>query len=148
MKNIKGCLTSNSDEWATPSAIYERFMIKGYFDPCPLNHKVDGLAIAWKNWNFVNPPYSDISKWVDKAILEGNRGNWSIMLLPSRTDTQWFKKLVNHGCEFMFIEGRLKFNDSKSAPFPSMFVVVKCKFDFYKMSFLTREKLNERFSIK
>lgn len=146
-RDISVCLSHKSDEWCTPSKIYKRFMDQGYYDPCPINHIVDGLSIDWKNWNFVNPPYSQIDKWVSKAIEEGNKGNWSIMLLPVRTDTKWFKKLVLNGCEFMFIEGRLKFNDTNSAPFPSMFVVVKNTQDFYRMSWLCKETMNRRFKL-
>ena len=125
MRNISACLSHKSDEWCTPSKLYNRFMIKGYFDPCPMNRDFDGLSISWKDKNFVNPPYSNIAKWVDKALLEFSLNKVVVMLLPARTDTQWFKKLYLNGyCRITFIEGRLRFNDLNSAPFPSMFVTL------------------------
>lgn len=154
MKNIKGCLSHKSDIWSTPSKLYERFMIKGYYDPCPLNPSFDGLSTPWKNKNFVNPPYSEINKWIDKAIMEMCRGNLTIMLIPSRTDTKWFKKLVDtENVHIIFLEGRLKFNDYKCAPFPSMFVYfgdVSRDLDYYtfsshKFSYLCKTRYNHQY---
>lgn len=150
MKNIKACLTSKSDEWSTPSYLYKTFLDRGFFDPCPRNHKFDGLSIDWQNKTYVNPPYSKISLWVEKALEEIERGvSPIIMLLPARTDTQWFKKLfLNPYCRVTFIEGRLKFNDIGCAPFPSMFVTLDKKFDEYgcfkSINYLTKNEL-ERF---
>ena len=71
---IKGCLTSNNQCWATPKNIYNHFVKKhGYFDPCPENPKFNGLEIEWKEKNFVNPPYNQIDKWIDKALRERER---------------------------------------------------------------------------
>ncbi len=58
----------NSDHWRTPKIIYEYYMKIGSYDPCPYDSEFDGLQIEWKEKNFVNPPYSQISKWVDKSI--------------------------------------------------------------------------------
>ncbi len=81
----------------------------------------DGLEIEWEQYNFVNPPYSQISKWVDKALKEREKGKMSIMLLPARTDTKWFRKLYDNNSKFIFLTGRLHFNDTKEGvPFPSM----------------------------
>lgn len=119
---IKACLTSNNQFWRTPKKIYDYYMKNGYFDPCPVNPQFDGLNIEWYQKNFVNPPYNQIKKWVDKAIEEDKKGHKSVLLIPARTDTKWFKKLYDYGCLFGFIEGRLKFSEGGAAPFPSMFV--------------------------
>lgn len=121
--NIKATLSHNTDEYKTPSKIYEWYIKAGYYDPCPINHKKNGLEIEWKEFNFVNPPYSQLKKWVEKAITEHKKGKSIIMLIPARTDTKAFKLLYEYGATFTFITGRLHFNDSKNpAPFPSMFV--------------------------
>ena len=45
------------------------------------------------------------------------------LLMPSRTDTKYFKKLADFRCFIWFFTGRLHFNESKnSAPFPTMLV--------------------------
>lgn len=61
----------------------------------------DGLSGGW-GWNtyvWVNPPYSDIRPWVEKAWREvskpeGTRPRSITMLLPARTDAPWWQQLV------------------------------------------------------
>lgn len=120
----KGMFSRQSDLWKTPSKIYAEFMKRNFFDPCPSNPAFDGLKICWKKWNFVNPPYSQIAIWLDKAFAERERENYSVFLIPARTDTKWFAKIINQKCHIIFIQGRLKFNDVGTAPFPSMFVII------------------------
>lgn len=141
MANLKGVFLHKSDDWATPKFIYDKFVNEcGYYDPCPLHSDRDCLLVD--NWNgikniFINPPYSNIEAFVDKAIREFNFSlNQDIVfLLPVRTDTRWFKKLSNFGCDIRFFRGRLKFGDSKgSAPFPSMLV----RLDPFRSSFSDR----------
>ena len=66
--------TSISDNWRTPTSLYntlnEEFNFD--FDPCPLKESpdFDGLRIPWGQSNFVNPPYSNWQKWVDKGYQE------------------------------------------------------------------------------
>ena len=111
-----------SDDWSTPSHIYKQVIEKGYFDPCPLNSDEDGLNMEWGNKNFVNPPFSQLLKWIEKSIEEHKKGKQIILLIPARTDTKAFKKLFEYGAVISFIHGRLKYNDKGSAPFPSMLV--------------------------
>ena len=114
--------SKKSDDWETPNVIYNYYISKGYFDPCPLHSDFDGLSIDWGKKNFCNPPYSKIKDFVDKAILEFNKGNQVILLIPARTDTKYFRKLVDFGCTIFFVTGRLHFNNSNSAPFPSCYI--------------------------
>lgn len=113
-----------SDHWSTPKEIYNKYVNElGYFDPCPLNAK----DFDFKHIDrpvFLNPPYSDISKWIEWAITNNIISNKHVVILiPSRTDTKYFHELLEHGCDLEFIKGRLKFGDSKSgAPFPSVLV--------------------------
>jgi len=58
----------------------------------------DGLtgSWGWRQWVWVNPPYSDIEPWVVKAWAEmtkpaGTRPDGIVMLLPSRTDRPWWQ---------------------------------------------------------
>lgn len=125
--NVKGIFSHQSDHWSTPKDIYDYWVGKmGYFDPCPLHCKdFDGLKIDWHGDVFINPPYSDVERWVDKAIEYHSLNPFVqvAMLLPVRTDTKWFKKLFSYGCLVSFYRGRLKFGGSKlGAPFPSMLV--------------------------
>ncbi len=126
MKNLKVHFSSQTDNWKTPEGFYRELDKEFHFDydPCPLQSDFDGLQQNWGKSNFVNPPYSDISKWVEKAWQESKTGKTIVMLIPSRTDTRWWHDFVMKAREIRFIKGRLKFGDSKnSAPFPSALVI-------------------------
>lgn len=116
--------SKKSDHWKTPTNIYNHYMNHNYFDPCPYHSDFDGLQIEWKQYNFVNPPYSNIEKWVDKCIAEALKGNEIVLLIPSRTETKYFQKLLNFKCSFHFFNRRLSFNDIGTAPFPSVLVII------------------------
>lgn len=122
MKDIKVFYSQGTDNWKTPTTLYQKMMNLNYYDPCPFMSNFDGLKIDWKNKNFVNPPYSKLKLWVNKCIEQHKLKKEVIMLIPARTDTQAFKFLYDYGAHFVFITGRLKFNDSGVAPFPSMLV--------------------------
>lgn len=113
-----------NDNYATDSKIMEMF--RNWFDPCPLDNKfkVDGLKINWYDRTYVNPPYSMPMPWVMKAIDENKQGKTIVMLLRMDTSTKWFKLLQEAGATFMWINGRLRFNTGKPAPFPSMLVLL------------------------
>lgn len=130
----KVLFSKKSDNWATPKVIYDRYIVKDYFDPCPLNSNFDGLKIEWEAKNFVNPPYSKIKEFVEKAIEEHKKGKEVVLLIPARTDTKYFKKLIDYGVDITFITGRLHFNESNSAPFPSCYIRLngKCLHCFWR----------------
>ena len=139
MADIKACLTSNSNEWATPIDFFNKLNEEFEFtlDPCCTHENAkckkhytiedDGLSKDWGGERvFVNPPYGkEISKWVEKSYNESQKENTLVvMLIPARTDTKYFHKFIYHKAEIRFIEGRLHFNESKGgAPFPSMVVI-------------------------
>jgi DNA N-6-adenine-methyltransferase (Dam) len=85
----------------------------------------DGLSQDWFGKVFVNPPYGrSLSDWAAKVVeeYESGRAEEIVFLVPSRTDTRWYKKLTAYPrCN---IEGRLKFlnpkNKGNAAPFPSV----------------------------
>jgi len=119
---------SKSDGWITPLDLYNKLNkeFNFNFDPCPINNTFNGLKIDWKSKNFVNPPYSQLKLWIEKAYKEYEKGKLVVMLIPARTDTIAFHKYIYNQAEIRFIKGRLKFSNSKnSAPFPSMIVIFK-----------------------
>lgn len=127
-KTLDVMFSKKSDNWATPKEIYNRFMDAGYVDPCPLNSEFDNLGVDFGEVNmFINPPYSDIKSWVDFAIRHHERYKKEIVfLVPSRTDTKWFHKLLEYGIEIEFIKGRLRFSESgEDAPFASIYIKIK-----------------------
>jgi len=114
--------SKNSDDWKTPVFIYLQAMQKGYFDPCPFKANFNGLLISWPNKVFVNPPYSKLRQWVLKCIEESIKGKKVLLLIPARTDTKAFRAIFEYGANIKFVIGRLRFNETKAAPFPSMLV--------------------------
>ena len=110
---------SKSDNWITPGVVFdiiEKYFRAPYcklFDPCPLNSTFNGLTINWRDFSFVNPPYTLLSEFVDKAIQEHNKGKIIIMLLPSKTDQAWFHKLIECKHSILWFKGRLKFANAK-----------------------------------
>jgi DNA N-6-adenine-methyltransferase (Dam). len=130
--------SKNSDNWRTPENLYKKYIEDDYFDPCPLNSNFDGLKIDWKEKNFVNPPYSKIKLFVNKSIEEHKKGKEVILLIPARTDTLYFRKLIDYGVNVTFITGRLHFNNSNSAPFPSC--LIRLTGDLTKCYWRNREK--------
>ena len=109
------------DSYATPTWLMDVF--EGWFDPCPLNFnpEFDGLSIEWGNKTYVNPPYSEPLKWVEKAIRESKKGKLVVMLLRADTSTKYFARCVEEG-EVIFFGRRIKFN-GKTPYFASMLVI-------------------------
>lgn len=139
-KTLDVMYLSKSNEWATPIEFYKELDNEFHFnlDPCSddTNYKCekhftladDGLSQNWGGYRvFCNPPYSDISNWVEKAFREGHKDNTIVvMLIPARTDTKYFHDYILHRSEIRFVKGRLKFGEGKnSAPFPSMVVIFR-----------------------
>jgi site-specific DNA-methyltransferase (adenine-specific) len=133
--------SSKSDEWSTPNWLFdlldaecaftrdacakkENAKCQRYFSP-----EVDGLNQEWPPGEvlWLNPPYSDCARWVEKAYLSALAGATVVCLIPARTDTIYWHRFIAKGAyEIRFLKGRLKFGDAKSsAPFPSAIVIFK-----------------------
>jgi len=136
-----------SDEWETPQEFFDeldrefRFSLdvcatsenrktSAYFDM-----QTDGLSQNWgQRVCWMNPPYSQLRLWMEKASLSAKLGAIVVCLIPSRTDTRaWHgyvwdetKHAARPGVEVRFIKGRLKFGGCEnSAPFPSAIIIFR-----------------------
>lgn len=139
MANIQACLSSKTDNWATPQDFFDNLNEEFHFtlDPCANeeNHKCDlfftkeqdGLTKDWGGHVvFCNPPYGKkIAEWVRYSYEQSQKPNTTVvMLIPARTDTRYFHNYIYGKAEIRFIKGRLKFGDATTAaPFPSMVVI-------------------------
>lgn len=141
-KRARGSVHFSSEtvECYTPPEIIARAVqVMGAIDldPCsnsktapnvPAEHHLtaedDGLAHPWFGRVYMNPPYGqEIAGWVGYLCEQYETGNVeeAIALVPSRTDTQWFRRLRQY--PRCFVWGRLRFGgQDNSAPFPSMVV--------------------------
>lgn len=99
-----------------PACTYENRKCATYY-----TKDVDGLAQPWRFHRvWCNPPYSEIRRWVEKALLE-----WAqfeppeliVMLLPAnRTEQRWWQDLVEprrdregSALRVEFLRGRQRF---------------------------------------
>ena len=136
----RGMMTSNRDDWETPTDLFEQLNMIYRFtlDPCSngnnakvANHftvQDDGLSQDWSGRVFVNPPYGRaIGDWIAKCHESAKDCECVVALIPSRTDTKWFHEHVLHKASILFVKGRLKFETDgvpgQSAPFPSLLAV-------------------------
>jgi transcriptional regulator with XRE-family HTH domain len=128
--------------WETPAdpAVLLSEAVGGFdLDPCAattnqkyarvkagvlLTMQDDGLNVSWFGKVFCNPPFSSLSRWIEKCAMEGQRGATVVALIPSRTDTAYWHYHIAHKADIWLLKGRLRFGDgSNSAPFPSAIIV-------------------------
>lgn len=143
-----------SDEWETPHSVFNPLNARFNFtlDVCCTEQtsKCDkyftkddnGLIQSWhKERVWMNPPYSEIPEWIEKAYKEVLLNDCKLvcMLLPAWTDRDWFHdwvikppyfneyQIVQTSIEY--IRGRVKFllngKTVKSPRFGSMVVIFK-----------------------
>lgn len=141
----KALFSSNRKDWETPQELFNSLNSEFHFTldaaANQYNHKCskyytaedNGLLQDWSSETvFINPPYgNEIKAWVRKAYYQNHiHNNLIVMLLPARTDTQWFHTYINNHAEIRFLKGRIKFVGAKHpAPFPSMVVIFRPRLD-------------------
>lgn len=138
-------LTSNSDEWMTPLDFFAPldaelggFAVDAACTPqnglAPVRltaamHERGSLGLPWHRYSrgdaiWCNPPYSVVDRFVAKAICEARQGSPVVMLVPARTDTQWWLTAIEAAVEVRLVVGRVRFEQTRGkrgqpAPFPS-----------------------------
>lgn len=138
---MEAVFSSESDEWGTPDFLFDWCSaVWGPFELDPastvlntkceryLTREEDGLTKPWLDDSgkrlrvWCNPPYSEVERWVQRAVMHSRLGGQSLFLLPSRTDVRWFHDWVmKEASEVVFIKGRVHFiGGDHGAPFPSM----------------------------
>jgi len=144
MSSFNNKFDSAKQEWPTPSILFDRLDAEFKFDldlaASKENTKCinfyskddDSLKMKWDGVCWLNPPYGNrkykISSWVQRAYEEtvANSKLVVVMLIPARTNTQWFHKYCMKASEIRFIIGRPKFGDAKyGLPQPLLIVVFK-----------------------
>jgi len=134
-------LTSDeSDEWSSPRELVEPLdaAVSGFdLDPCSgaesspfavetYTEADDGLAQPWHGDVWVNPPYSEMWDWTDKAIEAVTAGGAESVCFLCKGDssTDWWQCAAMHATVICAVDHRLSFGDGEnSAPFASHVVV-------------------------
>ena len=108
-------------EFGTPLHVFDHFntMYHFYMDVCATkqNHKArryftvetDALTQDWIGPAWMNPPYTSIRKWIEKAYLELLKNCTVVALLPAWTGDSWFQDFVVPFADVTFLRKRLKF---------------------------------------
>lgn len=121
------------DNSPTPKWFYQELDKEFHFDfdPCPINpedlRSQDGLGSEWGLRNFVNPPYSKKRAWMEKAIVEQNKGKLIVMLLPVDTSTGWFHDLLLPNADIRWLRGRLRLDNGNHPVYASMLAIFRPK---------------------
>ena len=138
-----GKFLSSKQDWETPDELFRplhrefRFTLDAAASAT--NKKVrrfysaadDALDQAWApHATWVNPPFGDpgspLSRWVAKAADEASRGATVVMLVPARTNTNWFHDVCLAKGEVRFVRGRPKFSGAREGlPQPLMIVIFR-----------------------
>lgn len=68
----------------------------------------DGLSKTWDGTVWLNPPFSEKTKWFRKAVGQVNAGNADtiVALAPVDTSTQWFQNWYSKANVICWLEGR------------------------------------------
>lgn len=118
-----------------------------------IDEELNTLEIDWGTDQlcWLNPPYSNIMPFVQKAVAETVNGNYTITLLRNDCSTKWFKYCVDHAAAVLFVlNGRIGFHspfDGKSVGGNNFSSVV---FFFapgnhpLKTFYVTRQELEQR----
>lgn len=85
---------------------------------CPVG-LTDSLNQPWRElsdgWMWLNPPYSPLKPWIEKAQSESLKGAKIVMLCPPLISSRYFSKVPP--AQIRFILGRISFvRDGKEMP--------------------------------
>ena len=121
---------SAKQDWTTPDALFDPIDAEFHFtlDAAAdeqnaraakfFTESDDGLRQDWGTETvWLNPPYGahagKLSDWVSKAADAATGGATVVMLIPARTNTNWFHEICLRWGVVRFIKGRPKFGDAK-----------------------------------
>lgn len=106
-----------TDEWYTPWPVWAKL---GTFDldPCAppggilpgvpyLTAADDGLDHRWNGRVWLNPPYSEVERWIARLADHGT----GTALVFARCETRWwFESVWPHATAILFVKGRITFD--------------------------------------
>ena len=112
--------TSQTDEWYTPSWIFDALDVTFDMDPCcphpnewvPAKHYLtkedNGLEENWYGSVWLNPPFgkrNGIRPWLERLAEHGN----GIAIVPNRTATDWWQDYAERADALLFVRGKIRF---------------------------------------
>ena len=115
----KNRFRSTNQSWETPDELFNKInLIFGFTrDVCASeanakckrfwSEEDSCLDKKWNGINWMNPPYKNMKKFIEKAYNERSNAI-TVCLIPARTNTKWWHEFCMKG-EVYFICGRPKF---------------------------------------
>lgn len=122
---------SSKQDWETPQDLFDLLHRQYHFTfdlaadknntKCEkyYTEENDALSVEWHGRCWLNPPYggnstNKLALWVEKAYVECKKPTCEVtLLIPARTNTNWWHEYCMRSSELMFIKGRPKFGDAK-----------------------------------
>lgn len=77
----------------------------------------DGLKESWSSLNWCNPPFSNITPWVEKAVKETFKGKDSVMIMPNNPETEYVRMAKAAAQTIIEMPFRLQFVKPDGTPF-------------------------------
>lgn len=149
----KNRFKSNNQQWETPDALFIELnkLFKFTRDVCASktntkcrNFWTENTSCLDKRWsgvNWMNPPYKDMKKFIQKAYNERHRAV-TVCLIPARTNTKWWHEYCMQG-EVYFICGRPKFKGCiHGLPQPLAIIVFGRKKGIMKSFILSKKSID------
>jgi phage N-6-adenine-methyltransferase len=142
MAGFKGKFDSVRQDWETPKELFDALDNEFHFTldvaASETNKKAekfisseeDAMKVPWgNNVCWLNPPYGKgykLSQWVKRAYEQSLIGATTVMLIPARTNTNWFHDYCLKYGEVRFVRGRPKFGGADHGlPQPLCFVIFR-----------------------
>lgn len=110
------------DLWQTPRWLYNAMNSRFHFEcdiaassqnhlhPRYIDESQNAFTANMREFSYgsvwCNPPYSDITPWIELAITNRNDHNiTTVMLIPADTSVGWFKLCTEQASQIMYITG-------------------------------------------
>jgi phage N-6-adenine-methyltransferase len=85
------------------------------------SERSNALVQPWNlsdgGFNWLNPPYTDIRPWVQKAYEESRLGARTALLLPAGVGSNWWRDWCHPKARILLLNGRITFVGHKQ-PYP------------------------------
>lgn len=91
----------------------------------------DGLVDEWSGrLAFVNPPFSELTRWLERAHGEWRAGRVTtvVCLVPVRTDSALFHDRISADADIYLLRGRIRFLDPRGGAQPTPFSLMVLTF--------------------
>jgi len=116
---------ASKDYWSTPRWLYDwldsifHFEIDLAANADNAKHEIfyseedDAHHQHWNDYGrkrgFLNPPYSNISPWIDDSIDMQQVGFTTVSVIPTHNGESYYKNVLQYASEIIFINGRIAF---------------------------------------